>query len=102
MITPAARTPWTTDIVEESRRLALALRGGFDAQGIRRSTYINHGYALNTRSDLGTLNLSDVPVALVEVGNMRNVSDARRMTSYAGRARYADAVVTGIRDYLNR
>jgi len=102
VIMPSARAPWTTDIAWASRRLALALRAGFDAQHLPRASYINHGSGLNTRWDLATLNLSDVPVALVEVGNMRNVSDARRMTSYAGRARYADAVVTGIRDYLNR
>jgi N-acetylmuramoyl-L-alanine amidase len=33
---------------------------------------------------------------------MRNTVDAKRMTSAAGRARYADAVVRGIRTYLRR
>lgn len=102
VITPALRAPWTTDIAAASRRLALALRGGFDSRGLPRSNYVGHGYALSTRSDLATLNLSDVPVAMVEVGNMRNASDAKRMTSITGRARYADAVVAGIRTYLAR
>ena len=52
---------------------------------------------MNVRDDLGTLNLSDVPVAMVEIGNMRNSGDADQMTSTSGRARQADALVRGIR-----
>lgn len=102
VIAPAARAPWTTDIAAESRRLALALRDGFDAQGLPRAPYVNRGYGVVTRADLGTLNLSDVPVALVEVGNMRNPTDARAMRSVAGRVGYAEAIVAGIRAYLGR
>jgi N-acetylmuramoyl-L-alanine amidase len=102
VIAPAVRDPWTTEIGAASRRLALALRAGFDAAGVPRSSYVNRGTGLNVRGDLGTLNLSDVPVAMVEVGNMRNASDARLMTSSAGRERYAAAVVSGIRRYLGR
>ena len=102
VIAPTARSPWTTDIAGPSRALALALRAGFDATGIPRSTYVGHGSALSIRSDLATLNLSDVPVAMLEIGNMRNASDAHRMTTKKGRARYARAVVRGIRLYLDR
>ena len=102
VIAPRSRSPWTTDIARPSRRLARALRAGLDAKGIPRSTYIGDGTALSIRSDLGTLNLSDVPVAMLEIGNMRNASDARRMTTKKGRARYARAVVRGIRLYLRR
>ena len=102
VIVPRARSPWTTDIARPSLRLARALRAGFDARGIPRSTYVGAGSALSVRSDLGTLNLSDVPVAMLEVGNMRNASDAHRMTTRQGRATYARAVVRGIRLYLAR
>lgn len=102
VIAPRSRSPWTTDIARPSRRLARALRAGLDAKDIPRSTYIGDGTALSIRSDLGTLNLSDVPVAMLEIGNMRNAGDARRMTSKKGRARYARAVVRGIRLYLAR
>ena len=102
VIAPRARSPWTTDIARPSRRLAKALRSGFDALGIPRSTYVGDGTALSIRSDLGTLNMSDVPVAMLEVGNMRNASDAHRMTTKKGRNRYARAVVRGIRLYLGR
>jgi len=102
VIAPKARSPWTTDIAAPSLRLARALRSGFDALGIARSTYVGNGTALSIRSDLGTLNLSDVPVAMLEIGNMRNASDAHRMTTKTGRQRYARAVVRGIRIYLSR
>jgi N-acetylmuramoyl-L-alanine amidase len=102
VIAPKSRSPWTTDIARPSRRLARALRSGFDALGIPRSTYVGNGTALSIRSDLGTLNMSDVPVAMLEVGNMRNSSDAHRMTTKKGRTRYARAVVRGIRLYLAR
>jgi N-acetylmuramoyl-L-alanine amidase len=102
VIAPTSRSPWTTDIARPSLRLAKALRGGFDARGIPRSSYIGGGTALSIRSDLATLNLSDVPVAMIEVGNMRNAADAHRMTTRSGRARYAHAVVRGIRSYLHR
>jgi N-acetylmuramoyl-L-alanine amidase len=102
VIAPKSRSPWTTDIARPSRRLARALRSGFDALRIPRSNYIGDGTALSIRADLGTLNLSDVPVAMLEVGNMRNASDAHRMTTRKGRIRYARAVVRGIRLYLSR
>jgi N-acetylmuramoyl-L-alanine amidase len=102
VIVPRSRSPWTTDIARPSLRLAKALRAGFDALGLPRSTYVGNGTALSIRSDLGTLNMSDVPVAMIEVGNMRNASDAHRMTTTTGRARYARAVVRGIRLYLAR
>jgi N-acetylmuramoyl-L-alanine amidase len=102
VIAPRERSPWTTDIATQSLELARALRSGFDALDIPRSTYVGGGTALSIRSDLGTLNLSDVPVAMLEVGNMRNASDAHRMTTRTGRARYARAVVRGIRLYLSR
>ena len=36
----------------------------------------------------------------VELGNMKNSSDARRMKSATGRDRYAKGLVAGIRVYL--
>jgi N-acetylmuramoyl-L-alanine amidase len=102
VIAPADRSPWTDDIAAPSLRLATALRNGLTGQGIPRSDYVAGGSGLDVRSDLGTLNLSDVPVAMIEIGNMRNAGDARRMTTRAGRAQYARAVVRGIRAYLGK
>jgi N-acetylmuramoyl-L-alanine amidase len=102
VIAPERRKPWTTDIATASLRLAKILRGSFVHGGVPRSNYTAGGDGLDIRSDLATLNMSDVPVAMIEVGNMRNARDARLMTSATGRARYANAVVRGIRTYLRR
>ena len=102
VIAPARRKPWTTDIATPSLRLAKILRGSLVRNHVPRSNYTAGRTGLDVRSDLGTLNMSDVPVAMIEIGNMRNARDASRMTSASGRARYANAVVRGIRTYLRR
>ena len=102
VIAPKRRKPWTTDIAAPSLRLAKILRGSLVRHHVPRANYVAGGSGLDIRSDLGTLNMSDVPVAMIEIGNMRNARDANRMTSAAGRARYAAAVVRGIRTYLGR
>ena len=92
---------YTDDILARSAVLATAVRAGLIAYGVHVANY----YATNgikTRTDLGTLNMSDVPVVMVELGNMKNRGDASTMTSYAGRDRYAAGLVSGIRRYLGR
>ena len=64
------------------------------------ATYTAGGDGIDVRSDLGTLNLSDVPTVMVELGNMRSTSEARVMTSPSGRARYARGLVSGVRRFL--
>jgi N-acetylmuramoyl-L-alanine amidase len=98
---PAYVTGYTDDIYTSSTRLARAMRAGLLATGLPIANY----YAtdgIKVRNDLGTLNLSDVPAVELELGNMKNGSDARRMTSLSGRALYAAGVVAGIRAYLGR
>ncbi len=102
VIAPTRRKPWTTDIAGSSLRLAESLRDGLTGVGVPRSNYTGGGTGLNVRSDLGTLNMSDVPVAMIEIGNMRNSGDAQRMTSASGRALYVAGVVRGIRMFLGR
>jgi N-acetylmuramoyl-L-alanine amidase len=100
VIAPASLRGWTDDIAAPSRRLALDLRTALGKARFPRANYIAGGDGLDVRSDLGTLNLSDVPIAMVELGNMRNATEASRMRSKAGRARYAHALVDGISRYL--
>lgn len=92
---------YTDDILTRSARLAKAVRTGLLRAGLPIANY----YATNgivTRTNLGTLNMSDVPVVEVELGNMKNASDATRMKSSSGRDRYAAGLVAGIRVYLGR
>ncbi|HEX5014675.1 MAG TPA: N-acetylmuramoyl-L-alanine amidase [Candidatus Limnocylindrales bacterium] len=92
---------WTDDIYSESGHLASAIRDGLLDAGLSVANY----YATNglkTRTDLGTLNCSDVPVVEIELGNMKNAGDAARMSSRTGRTQYANGIVFGIRRYLGR
>ena len=102
VIAPARARARSARVVRSSLRLAKALRAGLEDAGFTRSTYIGEGTALSIRSDLATLNLSTVPVAMIEIGNMANPGDAHRMTRPAGQVRYAAAVVAGIRRFLGR
>jgi len=101
VIAPTDRAPWTHDIYRPSRRLALAVRAALHSAGLPYADYIAGGDGLDFRSDLGTLNLSDIPTVMVELGNMRSAVDARRMTSDDGRDRCARLLVRGIRSYLS-
>jgi len=102
VIAPTDRAPWTHDIFRPSRRLALRVRAALYGAGLPYATYVAGGDGLDFRSDLGTLNLSDIPTIMVELGNMRSARDAARMTSRDGRAQYARALVRGARAWLAR
>ncbi|WGY01232.1 N-acetylmuramoyl-L-alanine amidase [Nocardioides sp. QY071] len=99
VIRPGERAGWTDDVVAPSERLAVALRDALVGAGFTPSTYLGED-GIDVRTDLGTLNHSDVPVVMVELGNMRDDRDASVMESDAGRRRYARAVVTAVRGFL--
>lgn len=92
---------YTSDIVGRSATLARAVRRGLLRAGLPMANYYT-STGLVTRTDMGTFNMSDVPVVMVELGNMKNSGDAARMTSWSGRDRYAVGLVAGIRFYLGR
>jgi N-acetylmuramoyl-L-alanine amidase len=85
-----------------STAYAKATRAAMEHGGLTRANYIADGKALMYRGDLGTLNLSRIPTIMVEMGNMRNSSDAHRMTSASGQRHYARTLLHGIRRYLAR
>ncbi|MDQ3401881.1 MAG: N-acetylmuramoyl-L-alanine amidase [Actinomycetota bacterium] len=91
--------PLNTAQGEPSRRLATTLRDGMAAAGFDTSTYVGEN-GLSARDDLGGLNLSTRPVALVECGNMRDAREAAVLSSPEGRQRYADAVANGVLGFL--
>jgi N-acetylmuramoyl-L-alanine amidase len=100
VIMPGHRAGWTNDIYVSSHRLGAAVHGGLVAVGVTvANDYGGKGYS--TRTDLGTLNLSDIPIVMVELGNMRNPTDADHMTSAAYRnLRYARGLALGITRYV--
>ncbi|WP_242530347.1 N-acetylmuramoyl-L-alanine amidase family protein [Nocardioides aromaticivorans] len=101
VIRPALRAGWTDDIERPSRRLARALRDALVAEGIGVSSYRGER-GIDVRDDLGTLNLSDVPAVMAELGNMRAAGDAELMESDAGRRRYGRAIADAVTAYLGR
>ena len=101
VIRPGLRAGYTDDVRRPSRVLANRLRSGLVGAGFPVSTAYG-GDGMDVRRDLGTLNMADVPTAMVELGNMRNAADARCMTSAACRDRYARGLADGVRSYLIR
>jgi N-acetylmuramoyl-L-alanine amidase len=87
-------------VVEPSARFGRALRDAFaEGTGQPYADYVAHD-GLDTRTDLGGLNLSTVPKVFLECGNMRNATDARRLRDPRWQQRAAEAIATGMADYL--
>jgi N-acetylmuramoyl-L-alanine amidase len=89
-----------TQIVAPSRAFALDLRAALRRAGLRDANYIGRR-GLSQRGDLGGLNLSKVPKVFVEMGNMRNATDARAFKRASHRAKLADALSEGIGEHLS-
>ncbi|MFD8755473.1 N-acetylmuramoyl-L-alanine amidase [Kitasatospora sp. NPDC059577] len=90
----------TSAIVEPSHRLGLLLRDRFHAAtGEPYADYIAE-QGLDTRSDLGGLNLSTVPKVFIECGNMRNSTDAKRMTDPQWRQQAAQGIADALTAFL--
>ncbi len=102
VIRPSDRRGWTHDIFRVSRRYSRHVKAGL----VRARVRVSNGYGgdgFDVRGDLGTLNWSNVPIVLVELGNMRNAVDSRHMTSGRYRAHhYARGLRFGITGFLRR
>lgn len=90
----------TGPIVKPSKALALDLRAELDRIGLARANYIGHN-GLDRRTDLAGLNLSRVPKVFVELGNMQNVADERRVESARWRERMARALRDGLARFVS-
>ncbi|WP_285565229.1 N-acetylmuramoyl-L-alanine amidase [Streptomyces sp. RTGN2] len=92
----------TSKIVGPSRELGTRIAGLFvRATGSAPSNYIGGNTGLDTRKDLGGLNLSTVPKVFIECGNMRDPKDAALLTSAGWRQKAAQGIADGISSYLN-
>ncbi|MGW9246252.1 N-acetylmuramoyl-L-alanine amidase [Streptomyces badius] len=91
----------TSEIVESSADLGARIAGHFArTTGSAPSNYIGGPTGLDTRDDLGGLNLSTVPKVFVECGNMRDPKDAALLTSASWRQKAAQGLADGITSYL--
>jgi N-acetylmuramoyl-L-alanine amidase len=100
VMVPSVIKGWTDDISAKSIRMGKRFVAGMAGAGAPRSTYISHQMLITPT--ISTLNFSDVPVILLESGNMRNSADAARMSSARGQAQYADWIVAGTRAALRQ
>jgi len=96
---PALTPGYTDDIYAASHRLGVDIRDAYTATGMPTSTYFG-SQGLVERTDLGGLNLSNVPKVIVETGNMRNATDTALLESADFRQRAAQALAVGIAHYL--
>ena len=102
VIRPASVRGWTDDIAGPSRRLAVAVHGALVGAGQRPARYIGSRDGYDVRRDLGTLNWSDRPICMVELGNMRSAPDAAMLTDPRWQDGVAAAAITaGVVDFLS-
>ena len=99
VIAPSAIKGWTTDVAKPGRRLARAMISGMTRAGAEPATYLSS--PLSVRGDQTTLNFSDFPTVIVELGNMRNRADAARMSTTQGQQQYAEWIAAGIDAYFS-
>ncbi|UIX35002.1 N-acetylmuramoyl-L-alanine amidase [Streptomyces sp. GQFP] len=91
----------TRPIVASSKVLGEDIKDGFVREtGSAPSNYIGDGTGLDTRTDLGGLNLSTVPKVFIECGNMRDSADVALLTSGTWREKAAQGISEGIVSFL--
>lgn len=91
----------TSAIVIPSKELGERIAGKFvEVTGSAPSNYIGDGTGLDTRTDLGGLNLSTVPKVFVECGNMRDAKDSALLKSGEWRQKAARGISEGIEGFL--
>jgi N-acetylmuramoyl-L-alanine amidase len=98
LLAPGLVKGWTEDVVKPGRQLARAMIKGMTAAGAPPSNYISNQLMISTNTT--GLNFSNVPSVTVELGNMRNASDAKRMTSTSGQKQYAKWLMAGLETYF--
>ncbi|MEV4438465.1 N-acetylmuramoyl-L-alanine amidase [Streptomyces sp. NPDC049577] len=91
----------TSPIVGPSKELGARIAGNFvRTTGSAPSNYIGKGTGLDTRGDLGGLNLSTIPKVFIECGNMRDPKDAALLMDADWREKAAQGIADGITDFL--
>lgn len=100
VLAPGLVPGWTEDVVKPGRTLARSMICGMTEAGAPPANYIRNQLMI-TKNTTG-LNFSNVPSVTVELGNMRNKSDARRMESSKGQQDYARWLQAGIEAYFTR
>lgn len=86
----------------EGRRAAATVRDSLKAAGIPTANYAGVDDGLQLRSDIAAVNLTKVPAAFVEMGNLANPAEATALGSPDGQLKYALAITDGIMRFLTK
>jgi len=95
----AQRAPAGAAMAAQSETLARTMRDALVSAGLSPSNHLGSG-GLWQRGDLAGLNLSVRPTVMIEMGNMRNSSDAALMSSSSGQQQMAQGLADGVGAYL--
>lgn len=95
----AEQDPAGAAMAAQSDALAGDVRDALVNGGLSPSNHLGSG-GLWKRNDLAGLNLSLRPTVMIEMGNMRNSSDAALMSSSAGQQQMAQGLADGVSAYL--
>jgi N-acetylmuramoyl-L-alanine amidase len=101
ILEPVADGP-NDHVIAASRRFARELRSHFAAATQMPLSTYDGVDGLEPRDNLAGLNLSTVPKALIECGNMRNAREARMMVTARFQRRAAAGMAAAITQFLTR
>lgn len=99
ILEPVADGP-NDKVIASSARFGLDLRSALLAGTVMPVSNYDGIDGIKPRDNLAGLNLTQVPLVLVEVGNMRNATDARLVTSTAFQQAVARAIVASMVKFL--
>jgi N-acetylmuramoyl-L-alanine amidase len=99
ILEPVADGP-NDKVIASSARLGADVRAAMLANTTMPVSNYDGSDGINHRDDLAGLNLTTVPKILIEVGNMKNATDARMLTSAAFQRQVAGALLQAIIAFL--
>ena len=99
ILEPVADGP-NNKVIASSARLGLDIRGAMLAYTKMPTSNYDGENGINHRDDLAGLNLTKVPKILIEVGNMKNATDAKMLTSAKFQQLVAKALLAAIIKFL--
>ncbi len=101
VIKPKLVKGYNDGIIAPSSRLGDDVRDAYKAgTGMPYATYLGTK-GITVRDDLGGLNLSKVPKIFIETGNMRNKTDAAKLSDPQFRQRIAVSLAAGLTRFLS-
>lgn len=99
VLEPVADGP-NDKVIASSARFGADIRAALLAQTSMPVSTYDGVHGIKHRADLAGLNLTTVPKILIEVGNMRNATDAQMLTSVKFQQKVAGVLLSAIISYL--